>query len=205
MVRGRQTRWLRITTKNKSETPGLWTGFCQSNRSEWIAGQHSPAPLQSVAGSEAPVCYSRRNCSARGRLDLRERSCRHVKRRQSGSASRQKIRSGFNGQSTKCVKFQRGSDVLLRVIRKWKSRYHENMLLSTADSPGADLKAGALAFLISERRDLIVRNVRFQLKLFHLTAKQLLVVYGEQESDSLCRSELGFDMSSDQASSSLVT
>lgn len=79
------------------------------------------------------------------------------------------------------------------------------MLLGTDDSPGADLKAGALAFLISEWRDPVVRNVRFQLKLFHLTAKQLLVGYGEQESDSLCRSELGFDMSSDKASSSLVT
>lgn len=80
--------WLCITAKNNLEIQGLWTSFYQSSRSEWIPGQHSPAPLQSVAGSETPARYSGWNGSARGRLDLREVSCRHVKRHQTGSASK---------------------------------------------------------------------------------------------------------------------
>lgn len=63
------------------------------------------------------------------------------------------MRSSINGQSAKCVNFQHRSDALLRVIRKWKSRYHENPPFGADDYPGDDLKTGALAFPISERRD----------------------------------------------------
>lgn len=66
---------------------------------------------------------------------------------------RQKIRSSINGQSAKHVNFQHCNDVLLWVMRKWKSCYHENMLFCTDDYPGDDLKTRALAFLISEWRD----------------------------------------------------
>lgn len=78
------------------------------------------------------------------------------------------------------------------------------MLFCTDDYPGDDLKTEALAFLISEWRAPIKLEMSDFSWTLLLTAKQLSVVYGEQESYLLCRYAIRIFMSSDKASPPLA-